>query len=76
MAIQGNLYHYIGAFVPPHQIKHCQASVYFHDTKKVKRETIKENNASQHLSQSALIDFGTVVTKINLYAQPLQSLCE
>ena len=41
MTVQGRVYHYLGALIPPKRIKPSYASVYVHDTDEVERATIR-----------------------------------
>lgn len=71
---QGNVYHYVGAFISTRRINYSYAPAYVQDTEQVERATVRGSNISQHLRQSVLTDFGIVITQTSPYDQMFQCL--
>ena len=76
MTVQGRVYHYLGALIPPERIKLSYASVYVHDIDEIERATIRGNNVWQQLNQNILVDLGAAILQNNTYAQTFHSLQE
>lgn len=76
MTVQGEVYNFIGASIPPQTIKYSYASAHAHDTEKVQRAAIRQSNVSQNLAQNILIYPQSAITQTNVYLQTFQSFCE